>query len=80
MRAQEEGRADWRWVGRDFPRISRKSMANLWEIIVAYFCALIEDREDFKDFKSFKEVSASRWEDFKKVSKILQRSRFYAIL
>ena len=54
--AHKEGRPDWWRVGRDFPRISRESMANLRGLIIPYFRAIISDRGDFKGFWGFKEI------------------------
>ena len=56
IRAQKEGRPDRRWVGRDVPRISRKPMTNLWELISPYFWPLIAAHRDSKDCKRFKEI------------------------
>ena len=38
---QKEGPPNWRWVGRDFRRIFRKSMANRWGLAVPDFRTLI---------------------------------------
>ena len=41
IRARKEGRQDWRWGGRDFPRISRILRANRSGLTVPYFRTLI---------------------------------------
>ena len=41
IRGQKEGRPDWRWVGRDFPMIFRKSRTDRWELTVADYWAII---------------------------------------
>ena len=38
--AQKEGRPDWRWVGRDFPRVFRISRANHWGLTEPDYWAL----------------------------------------
>ena len=42
--APKYGRPDCWWVGRDFPRIARRSWANHWELTVPDFWTLIADR------------------------------------
>ena len=41
IRAQNEGLPDWSWGGRDFPRISRKSRTDHWELMAPDYLALI---------------------------------------
>ena len=49
------GRSDWWWIGRNFPRIFRKSWADRWELMVPVFRTLIADR-DASFFGDFREV------------------------
>ena len=43
IRYQNEGRRDRRWMGRDFPRIFRKSRPDHWDLTVSDFWTLITD-------------------------------------
>ena len=43
--AQKDGRPDWWWVGRNFPRISRKSRTNPWELMGPSSWALIAAKD-----------------------------------
>ena len=53
IRGKKEGPADLRWVGRDFPRISRKSRTNRWELTLPDYWALIvaKNASFFGDFR-----------------------------
>ena len=42
---QKDGRPDWWWVGRNFPRISRNSRTNPWELTGPSFCAVIAAKD-----------------------------------
>ena len=41
IRGQKGGLPDWWWVGRDFPRVSRKSRTNHWALTVPDYLGLI---------------------------------------
>ena len=69
IRAQKEGRPDWRWLCRDFPMISRKSMTDLWELIAPYFWALIADRGILKSLKDVKRFCVAYLKDLTKYLK-----------
>ena len=43
--AQKGGLPDWRWVGRDFPIVVRKSRTNRWGLKGPYFWNLIEAKD-----------------------------------
>ena len=42
---RKEGLPDWRRIGRDFPRIARKSRTNHWELMGPSSCALIAAKD-----------------------------------
>ena len=43
--AQKEGRPDWLWVGRDFPRTSRKYRTNNWALTATSLCTLVAAKD-----------------------------------
>ena len=53
IRAHKEGRPYWWWIGRDFPRISRISRTDRWELTAPYFPTLIaaKNASFFGDFR-----------------------------
>ena len=45
IRVRKEGRPDWRWGGRDFRRIARKSRTSRWQLKGSSFWALIAAKD-----------------------------------